>query len=60
MELHQQNKGKSTHHKKERREFDRAKDLRGSMNLTNSGKSMEMLKDSSNLDKRFGQKGKFI
>lgn len=54
MELHRENKGKANHIKKDRREFDRAKDLRGHMNLTNSSKSMEMLKDSSNLDKRFG------
>lgn len=54
MELHKENKGKASHVKKGRREFDRSKDLRGSMNLTNSSKSMEMLKDSSNLDKRFG------
>lgn len=54
MELHKESKGNSTHHKKERKEFDRSKDLRGSMNLSNSSKSMEMLKDSSNLDKRFG------
>jgi uncharacterized protein with ParB-like and HNH nuclease domain len=38
-EIHKQNQGKqSESQKSERREFDRTRDLRGSMNLTNSGK----------------------
>ena len=57
MEQHKRQNEKSS---KPRREFDRKRDLRGQMNLTNSKNSLTQLKNTGNLDKRFGTKGKFI
>ena len=57
MEQHKRQNEKSS---KPRREFDRKRDLRGQMNLTNSENSLTQLKNTGNLDKRFGTKGKFI
>lgn len=61
LEVHKENKGNS---KKDRKEFDRERDLRSRKSFENSKKTYDVLTGKQDtagtLNKRFGGQGKFL